>query len=41
MGGADPAQQLASAGQQAQSPLLDPETRDIAKVLVQKLIKHL
>lgn len=41
MGGANPTQQTAAAAQQAQSPLLDPETRDIAKTLVQKLIRHL
>lgn len=40
-GGASPTQQTAAAAQNAQSPLLDPETHEIAKALVQKLMKHL
>lgn len=40
-GGAAPQQQMAGAAQTAQSPVFDPETRDIAKALVQKLLKHL
>lgn len=40
-GGASPAQGMAKAAQQAQSPLLEPQTREIAKNLVQALMKHL
>jgi hypothetical protein len=40
-GAASPTQQVTKAGMQAQSPLLDPETRGIAKQLVQKLLQHM
>lgn len=40
-GGASPAQSMAKAATQAQSPLMEPDTREIAKVLIQKLMKHL
>lgn len=41
-GGAQQAQTGAlNAGQQAQGPSFDPETRDLAKSLVQKLLKGL
>lgn len=40
-GGATPQQALAGAGQQAQGPQFDDETRAIAKALVTKLIKHI
>lgn len=40
-GSATSSQQVAKAAQQAQSPLLDPQTRDIAKTLVQKLLQHM
>ena len=39
--GATPTQQVTKAAQQAQSPLLDQQTRDIAKTLVQKLLQHM
>lgn len=41
LGGANPTQQVAAAAQGAQSPLLDPETHDIAKALISKLMHHL
>lgn len=40
-GGANPAQAVMKAAAQAQSPLLDPETRNIAKSLIQKLMQHI
>jgi hypothetical protein len=40
-GAPSPAQGVAKAAQQAQSPLLEPQTRDLAKALVMKLMQHL
>lgn len=40
-GGATPMQQTAKAAQQAQSPMLDQGTRDVAKALVSKLLQHM
>jgi hypothetical protein len=40
-GGATPTQQVTKAAQQAQSPLMDQGTRNIAKALVQKLLQHM
>lgn len=40
-GPASPTQQVTKAAQQAQSPLMDQETRNIAKTLVQKLLQHM
>lgn len=40
-GVATPTQQVTKAAQQAQSPLMDMETRNIAKSLVQKLLQHM
>lgn len=39
--GATPNQQVTKAAQQAQSPLMDMETRNIAKQLVMKLMHHM
>lgn len=36
-----PTQQVMKAATQAQSPLMHPETRDIAKTLIQKLMQHM
>jgi hypothetical protein len=38
-GGANPAQQMAKAASVAQGPAFDPETREISKALIQKLLK--
>lgn len=40
-GAPTPTQQITKAASQAQSPLLDQETRNIAKSLVQKLLQHM
>jgi len=40
-GAPSPAQQVTKAAANAQSPLLDQETRNIAKSLVQKLLQHM
>jgi hypothetical protein len=40
-GGANPAQVLAQVGQGAQGPGFDQDTRNIAKALVMKLMKHI
>lgn len=40
-GQATPVQQVTKAATQAQSPLLDNETRGIAKSLIQKLMQHM
>lgn len=39
--GGTPTQQATKAAQQAQSPLMDMETRNLAKSLVQKLLQHM
>lgn len=38
-GQANPAQQMAKAASVAQGPAFDPETREISKALIQKLLK--
>ena len=40
-GGATPTQQVMKTAGQAQSPMLDPGTRQIAKTLIQKLMQHM
>jgi len=40
-GAPTPTQQVTKAATQAQSPLLDNETRGIAKSLIQKLMQHM
>jgi hypothetical protein len=40
-GAASPTQQVTKAAAQAQSPLLDQQTRGIAKSLIQKLMQHM
>lgn len=40
-GGANPAQALAQVGAGAQAPGFDQDTRNIAKTLVMKLLKHI
>ena len=40
-GGGTPAQQVMKTASQAQSPLMDDQTRGIAKQLIQKLMQHM
>jgi hypothetical protein len=40
-GGASPAQQIMKGASAAQSPLMDDQTRTIAKSLIQKLMQHM
>ncbi len=40
-GPATPNQQVMKAASQAQSPLVDPQTRQLAKGLIQKLMQHM
>jgi hypothetical protein len=40
-GGPSPTQQIMKAAAPAQSPLMDGQTRQIAKTLIQKLMQHM
>lgn len=40
-GAGTPTQQVTKAAAQAQSPLMDNQTRQIAKTLIQKLMQHM
>jgi hypothetical protein len=40
-GGASPSQQIMKKATAAQSPLMDDQTRQIAKSLIQKLMQHM